>query len=137
MCVFHDRRFVLQADAQIEQLPWGKHTFFCRPGLVDTQQLIVVQVDMPPGTGHRFHKHPGREEVLLVLDGEAEQWVEKDKLWLRGGDSAFIPSGAVHGIYNDSPKIVRFLAMLSPAVGPEPLTVDVFDQDPWRSLRAP
>jgi quercetin dioxygenase-like cupin family protein len=138
MCAFHDpRRFVTLKDAPAEVLPWGRHLWYARPGLVDTRQLLLVQVDMPPGTAHQFHRHPGREEILYVLDGTAEQWVDRDRLVLGAGDSAFIPMDTVHGIYNDSARLVRFLAILSPAETDGPMLVDVHEDEPWRSLRAP
>jgi quercetin dioxygenase-like cupin family protein len=138
MCAFHDpRRFVCLADAPAEFLPWGRHLWYSKPGLVETKQLLLVQVDMPPGTAHQFHRHPGREEILYVLDGKAEQWVDRSRLELGAGDAAFIPMDTVHGIYNDSDRIVRFLAILSPAETAGPMLVDVYEEEPWRSLRAP
>jgi quercetin dioxygenase-like cupin family protein len=117
-------------------LPWGRHVWSCCPKLVDTRQLLVVQVDMPPGTGHAFHRHPKREEVLWIIEGKAEQWVDTRSKVLTAGDSAFIPSDLVHGIYNDSSRLLRFLAILSPATAEGPMVVDVQHEEPWRSLRA-
>jgi quercetin dioxygenase-like cupin family protein len=138
MCAFDDpraRRFVLRSDAPLDRLPWGLHYWACKPDLVATRQLLVVQVDMPPGTGHAFHRHPGREEVLWIIQGNGEQWVEREKRQLGPGDSAFIPMDAVHGLYNDSPRLLRFLAILSPAEAAGPMLVDVYHEEPWKSLR--
>ena len=138
MCAFHGpnvRRFVMREDAPVETLPWGPHVWACRPGLVGTRQLLVVQVDMPPGTAHAFHRHPGREEVLWVIEGTGEQWVDTECRMLGSGDSAFIAPDVVHGIYNDSDQTLRFLAILSPAETDGPLLIDVQHEEPWRSLR--
>ncbi len=136
MCAFHEaRRFVLRKDAPVDTLPWGPHTWICKPGLVATQQLLVVQVDMPPGTAHRFHRHPGREEVLWVIEGQGEQWVDRDKKVIGPGDSAFIPMDTVHGMYNDSDRVLRFMAILSPAETDGPITIEVHHELPWASLR--
>ena len=67
---------------------WGPHYWVCKPDLVGTRNLLVVQVDMPPGTSHAFHLHPGREEVLWIIEGQAEQWVDRDKAMSGPGDSA-------------------------------------------------
>lgn len=139
MCVrdgIHSRYFVLRKEAPIDTLPWGPHYWSCKPGLVETRQLLVVQVDMPPGTAHAFHLHPGREEVLWIIKGQAEQWVDRKKMLLNPGDSAFIPPDTVHGIYNDSQNVVRFLAILSPAETGGPMSIDVKHQQPWASLRS-
>jgi quercetin dioxygenase-like cupin family protein len=131
------RHFVLRKDAPVESMPYGQDLWVCRPGLVHTQHLLIIEVEMLPGTAHAFHLHPGREEVLWVFEGQGEQWVEQEKRLLRPGDSAFIPPGTVHGIYNDSQQLLRFLAVLSPAESPAPLLIDVQHEEPWRSLRAP
>ena len=128
--------FVLRKDAPIDTLPWGPHYWACKPGLVGTRNLLVVQVDMPPGTAHAFHLHPGREEVLWVIEGQGEQWVDRQKMILGPGDSAFIPPDTVHGIYNDSGQMVRFLAILSPAETDGPMLIDVQYEAPWATLRA-
>jgi Cupin domain len=38
--------------------------------------------------------------VILVVTGEVEQWVDRDKRILRPGDCAFIPAGVVHASFN-------------------------------------
>jgi quercetin dioxygenase-like cupin family protein len=91
---------------------------------------------MPPGKGHAFHRHPEMEEIIYILEGEAEQWVEREKRLLRAGDTAHIPTGLVHGTYNASDAPLRFLAILSPAKIAGPALVDVSHEEPWRSLRA-
>jgi quercetin dioxygenase-like cupin family protein len=129
------RQFVFRKDAPVDDRPWGPHYWACKPGLVNTKQLLVVQVDMPPGTGHAFHRHPGREEVLWIIEGEAEQWVGEQCMMLGPGDSAFITPDIVHATYNSSQKPLRFLAVLSPAELDGPVAIDVQHEEPWRSLR--
>ncbi len=138
MCAFDSpnaRRFVLRDDAPVDISPWGPLRWACKPGLVATRQLLVVQVDMPPGTAHAFHRHPGREEVLWVIEGQAEQWVDRERLALGPGDSAFIPMDTVHGTYNESDRLLRFLAVLSPAETDGPMLIDVQHEAPWCTLR--
>jgi quercetin dioxygenase-like cupin family protein len=130
-------RFITAREAEIELAPWGKHWWLSKPGLTDTRQLTLVRVTMRPGTGHRFHQHPAREEIIYVVDGVAEQWVDREKRTLEAGECAFIPATVVHAIFNSSTKPMTFLAILSPAEAPGPFLVDVYDEEPWRSLRQP
>lgn len=130
-------RFITTGKAAVEFAPWGRHGWHCRPGFTDTKQLILVQVTMPPGTGHQFHRHPAREEIIYILDGKGEQWVDQDRRQLKPGESAFIPRNIVHAIYNSSKKPVTFLAILSPAVAKGPFLIDCYDQEPWCCLREP
>jgi quercetin dioxygenase-like cupin family protein len=128
-------RFVTSSEAQIELAPWGRHWWLSRPGLTESRQLTLVRVTMRPGTGHRFHYHPAREEIIYVVDGNAEQWVDREKRTLRAGECAFIPENVVHAIHNVSKKPMTFLAILSPAEAEGPFLIDCYDDEPWRSLR--
>jgi len=92
---------------------------------------------MPAGKGHAFHKHPGCEEILYVIEGQAEQWVDTERRMLAPGDVAHIPKNVVHATYNPSNRPLVFLAMLSPATDQGPESVDVSGDEPWRSLRLP
>ena len=129
------RRFVTAADMEIETLPWGPHEWLCRPGLTDAKQLLLVRVRMPSGTGHAFHRHPAMEEIIYVISGRAEQWVDSISRTLGPGDVAHIPRDVVHGTYNAGAEPLVFLAILSPAVFEGPPLVDVSRDEPWASLR--
>ena len=130
-------RFITSRTAQIELAPWGKHWWLSRPGFTDAKQLTLVRVRMRPGTGHTFHYHPAREEIIYIVDGIAEQWVGREKRMLRAGECALIPENLVHAIFNSSKKPMTFLAILSPAEADGPFLIECQDDEPWRSLRAP
>ena len=130
-------RFVAKADPQIEPSPWGPHEWLCRPGLTEAEDLLMVRVRMPPGKGHQFHRHPRLEELIYVISGVAEQWVERERRTLETGDVAHIPRDVVHATYNAGSEPLVFLAILSPAKFEGPALVDVHQEEPWRSLRTP
>jgi quercetin dioxygenase-like cupin family protein len=127
--------FVTAAEMQVEQLPWGPHDWLCRPGVVDAEKLLLVRVHMPAGQAHQFHTHPEMEEIIYVLEGTAEQWVDREMKVLKAGEMAHIPTGVVHGTYNAGGGTLRFLAILSPAKISGPALVDVSGEEPWRSIR--
>ena len=129
------RRFVSGSEIQIEELPWGPHEWLSRPGLTDAQQLLLVRVRMPSGEAHRFHRHPEMEEIIYVVSGQAEQWVDKQSRLLGPGEVAHVPAGVVHGTWNAGAETLVFLAILSPATCQGPVLVDVHHEEPWRSLR--
>ena len=128
-------RFVTAADAAVEPSPWGPHEWLCRPGLTDAKDLQLVRVSMPPGTGHAFHRHPAMEEIIYVVAGRAEQWVDRESRILGPGEIAHIPKDVVHGTYNAGDTDLVFLAILSPAIFEGPALVDVSGEEPWASLR--
>lgn len=129
-------RFVTGDEMEVEELPWGPHEWLCRPGLTDAEKLQLVRVRMPPGKGHAFHRHPAMEEIIYVVSGRAEQWVERTSRTLGPGDTAHIPMDMVHATYNGGDETLVFLAILSPATFDGPALVDVSGEEPWRSLRS-
>ncbi len=68
----------------MELAPWGKHWWLSEPPLTGTKLLTLVRVTMRPGTGHSFHYHPTREEIIYIVDGVAEQWVDRKKQQAEG-----------------------------------------------------
>jgi quercetin dioxygenase-like cupin family protein len=110
--------------------------WLCRPGLTDARDLLLVRVRMPPGTGHAFHRHPAMEEIIYVISGTAEQWVDTERRELGPGDIAHIPKDVVHGTYNAGDDTLIFLAILSPAIFEGPALVDVSGEAPWSTLRS-
>ncbi len=128
-------RFVSFNQTEVEKLPGKTHYWHCKPGMVRDTNLMFVRAQLPSGQAHTFHFHPKMEEILYVLSGTAEQWVETEMRLMKPGDSLYLPVGVIHGTYNTGSEVLDFLAVLSPASGDGPVTVDVSDQEPWKSLR--
>jgi quercetin dioxygenase-like cupin family protein len=128
-------RFVTAGEMKVEQLPWGPHDWLCRPDIVEAEQLLLVRVHMPPGQAHQFHRHPEMEEIIYVLEGTAEQWVDREKKLLGPGEMAHIPRDVVHGTYHAGSGTLRFLAILSPARIQGPTLIDMSQEEPWNSMR--
>ena len=130
-------KFVTASEIQVEGSPWGPHEWLSRPGLTEADDLLMVRVLMPPGRAHQFHRHPALEEIIYVISGTAEQWVDREHRLLGPGEMAHIPRNVVHGTYNAGADTLVFLAILSPAKFEGPALVDVHTEAPWRSLKTP
>lgn len=130
-------RFLGLDDVELETQPTGLHHWLSKPGLTEAEQLVLCRVYMPPGEGHQFHRHPALEEIIYVLRGTAEQWVGEERRLLAAGEMAHIPKDLIHATYNGGEETLEFLAILSPAEYEGPFAIDVFEEEPWRSLRPP
>jgi quercetin dioxygenase-like cupin family protein len=129
-------RFVSFAETEVEPVPPGKiHHWYCKPGMVRDTNLMFVRAHLEPGQAHAFHHHPEMEEILYVLSGTAEQWVEREQRLMKAGDSLYLPAGIGHGTYNVGQELLDFLAILAPAKISGPVTVDDSQDEPWLSLR--
>lgn len=129
-------KFVLSRDTPQETLEWGKLRWMSHPPSTGASQLTVIEVSILPGQGHDFHKHPDQEEVIYVMSGRVEQWLEQENQELADGDSLFIPADTVHASFNCGDTPARLLAILGPCVGDAGYElVDVASEEPWASLR--
>jgi quercetin dioxygenase-like cupin family protein len=129
-------KFISSTEVKREQLDWGSLAWFSGPTDSGSKHLVVLEVHLSPAGGHNFHKHPNQEEVIYVIEGEIEQWVDQQKRILRPGDSAFIGADIVHASFNVSDQDASLLAILGPCIGPGGYElIDVAKLEPWASLR--
>jgi quercetin dioxygenase-like cupin family protein len=129
-------KFISSAEVKREQLEWGSLAWFSSPAASNSNALVVLEVSLSPAGGHNFHRHPNQEEVIYVIEGEIEQWVDQEKRILRPGDSAFISADVVHASFNVNGRNAKLLAILGPCIGSEGYElVDVSNREPWASLR--
>ena len=124
------------ATSTPEVLDWGELRWLSQPAVDRRRAATVIDVTLAPGKGHDFHKHPDQEEVLLIVAGEVEQWVDREKRMLGPGDSAFVPKGVVHASFNAGEGEARIAAILGPCVGEVGYELGrVGAEAPWNTLR--
>ncbi len=111
------------------------HYWHYHPETMAGAQSYMVKVVVPEGMGHDFHRHPNMHEILYILKGRAEQWIEDEMQYLEVGDSIYIDKDVVHGTFNAGKGDLEFLAVLSPPEGWEAGTLDVSQQEPYASYR--
>lgn len=130
------RKFAMKADMEREALDWGTLAWLSHPPATNNKQLTVIDVELLPGKGHDFHKHPGQEEVIVCVKGTVEQWVGEEKRMMEPGDAAYIDADEVHATFNNGSESAFVLAILGPCVGEIGYGIEeVADQAPWNTLR--
>lgn len=128
--------FVVNSEMVRDQFDWGEIAWACRPENTGSKQLAILDVTITPGEGHNFHRHPDQEEMIYVLSGEIEQWIEDKKQILNAGDAVFIHKGIVHASFQRGAEPAHLLAILGPSVGDGGYAMeDVSADAPWNSLR--
>src|SRR5882757_3578337 len=78
-------------------------------------QLCIVEQWIAPGAGAPTHVHPV-EEVLTVCEGEAEMWIDEDRLIMSAGQSLIVPAGRRHGFRNSGNGTLHIHAVLASPV---------------------
>jgi quercetin dioxygenase-like cupin family protein len=129
-------KFVASTDIVSDRLDWGELAWISRPSDTGSQQITEALVTLAPGFGHDFHRHPRQEEMLYVLSGTLEQWLEGEKRTLSPGDAVFVRRGVVHASFNTGTVDTKFLVVLSPSAGDGGYeSEEVAAQAPWNTLR--
>ena len=129
-------KFIIRTEDPAETLDWGQLRWLSNPPATGAKDLTVIDVTLDPGKGHNFHKHPDQEEVIVVISGQVEQWLDREKRLLGPGDSVFIPAGVVHASFNTGAAEAKLAAILGPCVGEIGyVSVEMGDEAPWNTLR--
>jgi mannose-6-phosphate isomerase-like protein (cupin superfamily) len=76
------------------------------------RQLCLFEQWCEPGRGAPTHLH-AVEEVLTVVDGEAEFWLGDGGSMLTRGQSVIVPAGLKHGFRNVGSGVLHVRATLA------------------------
>jgi len=96
------------------RLDWrpGVSTSMRVSALTGASALSIFERWCEPGLGAPTHWHPV-EEVLTVLSGEAEIWIEGERFQASAGHSALVPAKIRHGFRNMGDGELHMLAVLA------------------------
>jgi mannose-6-phosphate isomerase-like protein (cupin superfamily) len=75
-------------------------------------QLCIFEQWVAPGVGAPTHVHPV-EEVLTVREGEAEMWMDDERVIVSAGQSLIVPAGRLHGFRNSGAATLHIHAVLA------------------------
>jgi|GEM_PF-2016375 len=77
----------------------------------------VGRIFLRPGEEIGQHKTENREEIIIVLRGEATLVKEGEKTFLKERDVHFIGNGIVHNVKNESRKKLEYIYVVNKAKG--------------------
>jgi len=90
----------------------GVKTRMRASALNGTVQLCLFEQWCAPGSGAPSHLH-AVEEVLTVLEGQAEVWLGDERSALAAGQSLIVPAGRKHGFRNIGRGMLHVQAALA------------------------
>ena len=104
----------VRRDDEIDSELWrdGVETRMYASAPTGARQLTVFEQWCIPGKGAPLHVH-AIEEVLRIIEGEAEVTVGNDQQSCGNGTTIVIPAGVAHGFTNTGRDILRVLAILA------------------------
>ena len=107
-------------ESEQELVEWrpGVRTRLRAGSSLGTGRLSVLEQWHEPACGAPTHTHYDAEELVTVLEGTAEFWIEEERATLLAGDTVVVPPFLYHGFRNAGDGTLHVLAVLSAA---EPL----------------
>jgi quercetin dioxygenase-like cupin family protein len=93
----------------------GVETRMLVSGSNGARQLCIFEQWIAPGNGAPTHSHPV-EEVLTVRQGEAEMWIDEQRVMVSAGQSLLVPAGRKHGFKNSGTATLHIHAVLASPV---------------------
>ncbi|MET4718436.1 quercetin dioxygenase-like cupin family protein [Bradyrhizobium japonicum] len=77
--------------------------------------LCIFEQWVDPGAGAPTHSHTV-EEVLTVRAGEAEMWIEAERITVAAGQALLVPADRKHGFRNSGAAVLHVHAVLASPV---------------------
>ena len=92
-------RVVDHLSQSVEEWRAGVNTRMRVSAAIGAMQLCIFEQWCEPDCGAPTHLH-AVEEVLTVLEGQAEFWIENEREAVSAGQSVIVPAGRHHGFRN-------------------------------------
>ena len=96
-----------QTDASTENDP-VKRMFIC------DMESMTANIASSSGDGSKLHTQPDHDEIVIVIDGEAEFKVGDEVYRVGPGDFVFIPRNTLHGRVRTITDSMSALSIYSP-----------------------
>ena len=103
------------ADQPLEKWRDGVMTQMRMSYLLGGRQLCIFDQFCDPGLGAPTHVH-AVEEVLEVMAGSAEVWLNDERSLVGANQSVLIPAGAPHGFRNTGREPLHVRATLASSI---------------------
>ena len=113
-------KFILKDDVRRDELEVVRLGWLSTPASTGANHLTVLEGTFFPGKGHSFHYHADQEELIYVVSGTVEHWIEQERRILGPGDSVFMPPNVVHATFNvgaEAPRLLLFSGPVSATWG--------------------
>ena len=88
----------------------------------------VFESEVPAGEGPPIHIHHDADEIIHVIDGRLEFFLEGEMIPRRPGDTVVVPRGAAHSFRVTGGRPGRLIVMMTPG-GFEGFFLEVAERD--------
>ena len=123
---------VSESDIEPLKLPGRELQWIVTPETIGAERLSIAIMNCPAHSIVRpLHAHKGIEEVIFILQGEGEAWVDGDLGRFKKGDAVLFPVGSKHQVRNTGDEPLITASIFSDTTTPDSYIVyneDVFGE---------
>ena len=113
-----------------QQLPGRELQWLVTPETIGAEKISMAIMDCPPGSTVRpLHSHRDIEEILFILEGEGEAWVDGEVASFKQGDAVLFPVNSKHMVRNTGTSSLRTCSIFSPPTSPD--TYTLYEDEGW------
>ena len=98
-----------------QEMPGRTLQWLGTPQNMGTQHIGLCILQCPVGQAARpLHGHRDTEEVLFILQGQGEAYVDGEIAPFQAGDAVLFPANSKHMIRNTGAEVLRTVCVFSP-----------------------
>lgn len=113
-------KFTSLEDTPIKELEGRRMYMLITPKTVKSDNISMMLIKVKQGqTVRPCHSHPTSEEIIYIIQGEGEAWIDEEIFAFTAGTAIIFPKGAKHMIRNTGNSKLEVLCVFSPPVTPE------------------
>ena len=105
-------KIIEHSEQPLEEWRTGVRTQMHVSASNGSAHLCIFEQWIAPETGAPTHSH-SVEEVLTVIAGKADMWIDDAHIVVTGGASLVIPAGRKHGFRNIGSETLHLRAILA------------------------
>jgi mannose-6-phosphate isomerase-like protein (cupin superfamily) len=118
------------SDIRRQQLPGRELQWLVTPETIGAEKISMAVMDCPPGSTVRpLHSHKDIEEILFILEGQGEAWVDGEVAAFRQGDAVLFPANSKHMVRNTGNTSLRTCYIFSPPTTPD--SYSLYEGEGW------
>lgn len=107
-------------DIETQHLPGRDLTWLVTKETIGAEKLSIAIMDCPAGSVVRpLHSHKDIEEIILILEGVGEAWVDGETAPFKKGDAVLFPANSKHQVRNTGNTSVITASVFSAPTSPE------------------
>lgn len=126
-------KIVSQKNIPVTHLPGRDLQWIVNSETIGTEDLSIAIMNCPGESVVRpMHSHKDIEEIILILEGEGQAWVDGEVGFFKKGDAVLFPKSSKHQVRNTGKTPLRTASIFSGQTNADSYTS--YEQDAFEIL---